>query len=184
MFRHIPNLLTGLRLLLAVVFFCMLAYYQYEGRGDPTFLWVAFIVYLVALITDFLDGFLARRRELVARYEQLLADLPLTLPSLQAEAESAWHLYVVRVQTSRITLSHRQVFEGLRAAGIGVNVHYIPVHLQPYYRDLGFAQGDFPQAEAYYAEAISLPMYPLMTDKQQNQVVEQLRRLLVDAVDH
>lgn len=131
-----------------------------------------------------LDGFLARRRELVARYEQLLADLPLTLPSLQAEAESAWHLYVVRVQTSRITLSHRQVFEGLRAAGIGVNVHYIPVHLQPYYRDLGFAQGDFPQAEAYYAEAISLPMYPLMTDEQQNQVVEQLRRLLVDAVDH
>jgi CDP-diacylglycerol--glycerol-3-phosphate 3-phosphatidyltransferase len=61
MFRHVPNLLTGLRLLLAVVFFCMLAYYQYEGRGDPTFLWVAFIVYLVALITDFLDGFLARR---------------------------------------------------------------------------------------------------------------------------
>jgi CDP-diacylglycerol--glycerol-3-phosphate 3-phosphatidyltransferase len=61
MFRHVPNLLTGLRLLLAMVFFCMLAYYQYEGRGDPSFLWIAFIVYLVALITDFLDGFLARR---------------------------------------------------------------------------------------------------------------------------
>jgi CDP-diacylglycerol--glycerol-3-phosphate 3-phosphatidyltransferase len=61
MFRHVPNLLTGLRLVLAMVFFCMLAYYQYEGRGDPSFLWIAFIVYLVALITDFLDGFLARR---------------------------------------------------------------------------------------------------------------------------
>jgi CDP-diacylglycerol--glycerol-3-phosphate 3-phosphatidyltransferase len=61
MFRHVPNLLTGLRLLLAMVFFCMLAYYQYEGRGDPSFLWIAFIIYLVALITDFLDGFLARR---------------------------------------------------------------------------------------------------------------------------
>jgi len=131
-----------------------------------------------------LDGFLTRRRELAARYQALLAHLPLTLPSLQAEAESAWHLYVVRVQTSRVTLSHRQVFEGLRAAGIGVNVHYIPVHLQPYYRDLGFALGDFPQAEAYYGEAISLPLYPLMTDEQQNQVIEQLQRLLIDAVDH
>ncbi len=131
-----------------------------------------------------LDGFLTRRRELAARYQALLAHLPLTLPSLQAEAESAWHLYVVRVQTSRVTLSHRQVFEGLRAAGIGVNVHYIPVHLQPYYRDLGFALGDFPQAEAYYGEAISLPLYPLMTDEQQKQVIEQLQRLLIDAVDH
>jgi dTDP-4-amino-4,6-dideoxygalactose transaminase len=125
-----------------------------------------------------LDGFLARRRELVARYQTLLADLPLTLPTLQAEAESAWHLYVVRVQTDVLSVSHRQVFEGLRAAGIGVNVHYIPVHLQPYYRDLGFKPGDFPEAEAYYAQAISLPLYPAMTDAQQDYVVDQLRRVL------
>ncbi|MBD8709344.1 UDP-4-amino-4,6-dideoxy-N-acetyl-beta-L-altrosamine transaminase [Pseudomonas sp. CFBP 13711] len=125
-----------------------------------------------------LDGFLARRRELVARYQTLLADLPLTLPALQAEAESAWHLYVVRVQTDMLSVSHRQVFEGLRAAGIGVNVHYIPVHLQPYYRDLGHKPGDFPEAEAYYAQAISLPLYPAMTDAQQDYVVEQLGRLL------
>lgn len=125
-----------------------------------------------------LDGFLARRRALVARYQTLLAGLPLSLPTIQAEAESAWHLYVVRLHTEALRVSHRQVFEGLRAAGIGVNVHYIPVHLQPYYRDLGFTAGDFPEAEAYYAQAISLPLYPAMTDAQQDYVVEQLRRLL------
>jgi UDP-4-amino-4,6-dideoxy-N-acetyl-beta-L-altrosamine transaminase len=124
-----------------------------------------------------LDDFIERRRELVARYNRLLAYLPLTLPSTQPEAESAWHLYVVRLQLDRINLSHRQVFEGLRAAGIGVNLHYIPVHLQPYYRDLGFAEGDFPEAERYYAEAISLPLFPLLSDEQQDYVVEQLRRL-------
>ncbi|MBK5416569.1 UDP-4-amino-4,6-dideoxy-N-acetyl-beta-L-altrosamine transaminase [Pseudomonas sp. TH31] len=124
-----------------------------------------------------LDDFIERRRELVARYDRLLAYLPLTLPSPQPEAESAWHLYVVRLQLDRINLSHRQVFEGLRAAGIGVNLHYIPVHLQPYYRDLGFAEGDFPEAERYYAEALSLPLFPLLSDEQQDFVVEQLRRL-------
>ena len=124
-----------------------------------------------------LDGFIERRRELAARYDRLLASLPLTLPSPQPEAESAWHLYVVRLQLDRIKLSHRQVFEGLRAAGVGVNLHCIPVHLQPYYRDLGFAEGDFPQAERYYAEAISLPLFPLLSDEQQDFVVEQLRRL-------
>jgi UDP-4-amino-4,6-dideoxy-N-acetyl-beta-L-altrosamine transaminase len=128
-----------------------------------------------------LDGFLTRRRQLVARYQAFLADLPLTLPTPQPEAESAWHLYVVRLQTERLQHSHRQIFEGLRAAGIGVNVHYIPVHLQPYYRDLGFAAGDFPQAEAYYAQAISLPLFPAMSDEQQDFVVDQLRRLLTDA---
>ncbi|ROM78297.1 UDP-4-amino-4,6-dideoxy-N-acetyl-beta-L-altrosamine transaminase [Pseudomonas brassicacearum] len=127
-----------------------------------------------------LDDFIARRRERVARYNHLLAALPLVLPGLQPEAESAWHLYVVRLQLDSITPGHRQVFEGLRAAGIGVNLHYIPVHLQPYYRDLGFAAGDFPQAERYYAEAISLPMFPTLSDEQQDYVVEQLRQLLED----
>ncbi|MDD1965679.1 UDP-4-amino-4,6-dideoxy-N-acetyl-beta-L-altrosamine transaminase [Pseudomonas putida] len=126
-----------------------------------------------------LDGFLARRRELAARYQQLLADLPLDLPTAQADAESAWHLYVVRLQTQRLAVSHREVFEGLRAAGVGVNVHYIPVHLQPYYRDLGFIAGDFPEAEAYYAQAISLPLFPAMTHEQQDFVIGQLKTLLV-----
>ncbi|MFJ3523457.1 UDP-4-amino-4,6-dideoxy-N-acetyl-beta-L-altrosamine transaminase [Pseudomonas sp. NPDC090203] len=126
-----------------------------------------------------LDGFLARRRELAARYQQLLADLRLDLPTAQADAESAWHLYVVRLQTQRLAVSHREVFEGLRAAGVGVNVHYIPVHLQPYYRDLGFIAGDFPEAEAYYAQAISLPLFPAMTHEQQDFVIGQLKTLLV-----
>ena len=125
-----------------------------------------------------LEGFIARRRELAARYNRLLNGLPLTLPGLQPEAESAWHLYVVRLRLDEISLDHRQVFEGLRAAGIGVNLHYIPVHLQPYYRDLGFAPGDYPQAERYYAEAISLPMFPSLSDEQQDYVAGQLQRLL------
>jgi UDP-4-amino-4,6-dideoxy-N-acetyl-beta-L-altrosamine transaminase len=125
-----------------------------------------------------LDGFIARRRALIDRYQAALAELPLTLPGLQAEAQSAWHLYVVRLQTEQIELSHREVFEALRAAGIGVNLHYIPVHLQPYYRELGFKPGDFPEAERYYAQAISLPVFPAMSDVQQDYVIEQVQRLL------
>ncbi|UZE27645.1 UDP-4-amino-4,6-dideoxy-N-acetyl-beta-L-altrosamine transaminase [Pseudomonas asplenii] len=127
---------------------------------------------------DKLDAFIARRRYLAERYQRLLWDLPVTLPGLQAGAESAWHLYVIRLQRERIGVAHREVFEALRTAGIGVNLHYIPVHLQPYYRELGFAEGDFPEAERYYAEAISLPMYPGLSDEQQDYVVAQLRRIL------
>jgi UDP-4-amino-4,6-dideoxy-N-acetyl-beta-L-altrosamine transaminase len=125
-----------------------------------------------------LDAFIARRRALADRYQRALAGLPLTLPGAQAEAGSAWHLYVVRLQTESLTLSHREVFEALRAAGIGVNLHYIPVHLQPYYRELGFKSGDFPEAERYYAQAISLPIFPAMSEAQQDYVIEQLQRLI------
>ncbi|NVZ30147.1 UDP-4-amino-4,6-dideoxy-N-acetyl-beta-L-altrosamine transaminase [Pseudomonas gingeri] len=125
-----------------------------------------------------LDSFVARRRELAARYNRLLADLPLTLPAAQAGAESAWHLYVVRLQLDRVKVTQRDVFETLRAAGIGVNLHYIPVHLQPYYREQGFKDGDFPEAERYFSEAISLPLFPLLTEEQQDYVVEQLRKLV------
>ncbi|BBP78575.1 UDP-4-amino-4,6-dideoxy-N-acetyl-beta-L-altrosamine transaminase [Pseudomonas gingeri] len=125
-----------------------------------------------------LDSFVARRRELAARYNRLLADLPLTLPAAQAGAESAWHLYVVRLQLDRVKVTQRDVFETLRPAGIGVNLHYIPVHLQPYYREQGFKDGDFPEAERYFSEAISLPLFPLLTEEQQDYVVEQLRKLV------
>lgn len=127
---------------------------------------------------DKLDGFIARRRYLAERYQRLLKGLPITLPGIQAGAESAWHLYVVRLRLDQIGMGHREVFEALREAGIGVNLHYIPVHLQPYYRELGFAAGDFPEAERYYAEAISLPMYPGLSDEQQDHVVDQLRWIL------
>lgn len=129
-----------------------------------------------------LDGFLKRRRALVARYQRLLADLPLQLPVAQAQAESAWHLYVVRLHPG-LEACHRWIFEALREAGIGVNLHYIPIHLQPYYRELGFAEGDFPEAERYYRQAITLPLYPDLSDRQQDQVADILRRVLASAAE-
>lgn len=121
-----------------------------------------------------LDAFVARRRELAARYDRLLADLPVVRPWQSPDGESAWHLYVVRLRDH----ARARVFERLRAAGIGVNVHYIPVHLQPYYRDLGFAPGDFPEAEAYYTQVLSLPLYAGLTDAEQDEVVAALGRSL------
>jgi dTDP-4-amino-4,6-dideoxygalactose transaminase len=84
---------------------------------------------------------------------------------------SAWHLYIIRLDRRRVHRSHREIFDALRSDGIGVNLHYIPVYRQPYYRKLGFGQGYCPNAEAYYAEAISLPMYPALTDEEQREVV-------------
>jgi UDP-4-amino-4,6-dideoxy-N-acetyl-beta-L-altrosamine transaminase len=120
-----------------------------------------------------LDTFLSRRRALARRYEHLLSHLPLGLP--MSSSESAWHLYVVRLSLQHIPRSRRSVFEQLRSANIGVNVHYIPVHLQPYYRRLGFGPGDFPRAEQYYREAISLPMFANLGDEAQDRVVSELR---------
>ena len=100
------------------------------------------------------------------------------LPRSDGLDDSAWHLYVVRLKLDAMQATHRQVFERLRQAGIGVNLHYIPVHLQPYYRRLGFAPGQFPEAEQYYREAISLPMYAGLTDEAQSIVADELRRVL------
>lgn len=122
------------------------------------------------------EAFVARRRQLAERYAGLLADLPLRLPP--PSAESAWHLYVVQLEQPA---RRRAVFDALRAAGIGVNVHYIPVHLQPWYRRRGFRAGDFPRAEAYYAAALTLPLYAGMSDAQQDRVALTLRTLLMAA---
>lgn len=120
---------------------------------------------------DRLDAYVARRHAIAARYDALLADLSVTTPVRHPDGYSGMHLYVIRVPQTRANWSRREVFDRLRAAGIGVNVHYIPVHTQPYYRAMGFLAGDYPEAERYYAEAISLPMFPTMTDAQQEQVV-------------
>ncbi|HZN27628.1 MAG TPA: UDP-4-amino-4,6-dideoxy-N-acetyl-beta-L-altrosamine transaminase [Burkholderiales bacterium] len=125
-----------------------------------------------------LEAYVARRNEIASRYDADLRALPVQLPSVQQGNRSAFHLYVIRLQRSRIKHTHRQVFEALRAKGIGVNLHYTPVHLQPYYRELGFGPGQFPEAESYADEAISLPMYPTLTDEQQQRVVEALRSVL------
>lgn len=122
-----------------------------------------------------LSAYIAARRRLADRYDALLADLPLTTPWRDPAATSAWHLYVVRLNDAS---RRRAVFEHLRAAGIGVNVHYIPVHLQPDYRRLGFGPGDFPVAEDYYSRAITLPLYPGLSDAEQDRVVSVLREAL------
>lgn len=123
-----------------------------------------------------LQSFLARRRQLAAQYDDLLAGLPLTRPAQHPDTNSSWHLYVVRVPAER----HTAVFEALRAAGLGVNLHYIPVHIQPYYQAMGFAAGQFPHAESYYAEAISIPLYPGLSDSDQKRVVQELTNALAD----
>lgn len=125
-----------------------------------------------------LDAFVARRRDLARRYDELLRDLPLTTPWQHPDTANAWHLYVIRLRLDRLKQTRRQVVEELRAAGIGVQIHYIPVHTQPYYRRLGFKDGDFPEAEKYYAETISLPMFAGLTDEDQDRVVEALKAVL------
>ncbi|MFB2704978.1 UDP-4-amino-4,6-dideoxy-N-acetyl-beta-L-altrosamine transaminase [Marinobacter shengliensis] len=128
-----------------------------------------------------LDAFVARRHELAERYNHLLADLPVLLPWQHPDSYSGLHLYVVRLQLDRISRTHREVFESLRDQGIGVNLHYIPVHTQPYYEAMGFEPESFPQSMAYYREAISLPMFQGLTDDQQDEVVAALRKALVGA---
>jgi dTDP-4-amino-4,6-dideoxygalactose transaminase len=125
-------------------------------------------------VTDFVE----RRRALAKRYHQLLADLPLTLPWEVPDVQSSFHLFVVRMDLSRPGLSRRRLVEAMRTEGVFAHVHYIPVHLQPYYRRMGFAPGDFPQAEAYYREALTLPLYPGLGEVAQEQVVAQLRKHL------
>jgi UDP-4-amino-4,6-dideoxy-N-acetyl-beta-L-altrosamine transaminase len=125
-----------------------------------------------------LERSVARRHEIARRYDAELAGLPLTTPWQSPDAHSALHLYPIQVDAARSPLTRRQLFDGLRAAGIGVNVHYIPVHTQPHYRRLGFAPGQFPAAEAYYAQAVSLPMFPTLTEAQQGEVIAALHRLL------
>lgn len=121
---------------------------------------------------DRLEEFIDRRRVIAQRYDAAFADLPVTTPWQLAEANSAWHLYVIRVDPAH----HRAIFDELRAGGILVNLHYMPVYLQPYYRKLGFEPGLCPNAESYYAEAISLPMFPTLSEEQQDQVIAAVRK--------
>lgn len=125
-----------------------------------------------------LEEMVARRHDLARRYDELLAELPLQLPWNHPDSYSGLHLYPVRLRLDEIQRSHREVFEELRARGVGVNLHYIPVHTQPYYRALGFEPGMFPEAERYHETAISLPMFPTLTEEQQDEVVRTLGAVL------
>ena len=122
-----------------------------------------------------LDAYVEKRHLLVKRYDEQLSEMYLSTPWQHPDGYSSFHLYVVRL--AEVSL-RRQVFEALRARGVGVNVHYIPVHTQPYYQAMGFAEGDFPQAERFYAEAISLPLYPGLSKSDQDYVIKSLREAL------
>jgi UDP-4-amino-4,6-dideoxy-N-acetyl-beta-L-altrosamine transaminase len=125
-----------------------------------------------------LEVYIERRRELARRYDQLLRELPLILPQQDPRGQSAWHLYVVQLAATQTMGARRVFFDAMRQAGIGVNVHYIPVHLQPHYRSKGFAPGDFPEAERYYERAVSLPLFYSLSEAEQLQVVAAVRESL------
>lgn len=125
-----------------------------------------------------LDDFVSARHKLATRYNQLLEGLPITLPYQLEGTYSGLHLYVIRLQLDNISKTHKEVFDALREQGIGVNLHYIPVHTQPYYQNMGFKFGDFPESERYYQEAISLPMFHVMTEEQQDTVIRVLSSVL------
>ena len=128
---------------------------------------------------DRLDEFVSRRRYLAARYDELLKDLPLKTPHQSEDTNSSWHIYVVRLDRSAVKKSKVQIFDEMRARGVTLNLHYIPVHTQPYYERLGHRPGECPAAMEYYAEAFTLPLYYRLTDEQQDYVVESLRAVLL-----
>lgn len=125
-----------------------------------------------------LDDYVARRHALAERYNSLLKDLPVTVPWQHPNSYSGFHLYVIRLKLNKIASTRREVFEKLRSLGIGVNVHYIPVHTQPYYQAMGFRNDSFPESLSYYDEAISLPLYPTLDGIQQDQVANALAQVL------
>lgn len=129
---------------------------------------------------DSLDKFVARRRYLVKRYNEKLKDLPLRTPYQDEDTNPSWHIYIIRVDFTKVKLSKKEIFARMKDRGIVLNLHYIPVHTQPYYQKLGFQKGDFPVSEKYYEEAITLPLYYDLTDEQQDEVIEALKEVLAE----
>lgn len=128
---------------------------------------------------DRLEEFVSKRHEVVSFYNEALKDLPLTLPYQNPETYSSFHLYIIRLNLDKINKTHEEVFNELREKGIGVNLHYIPIYKQPYYQNLGFSYEYCPNAEEYYKEAISIPMYSSLSRDQMNKVVSVLKEVLV-----
>jgi UDP-4-amino-4,6-dideoxy-N-acetyl-beta-L-altrosamine transaminase len=125
-----------------------------------------------------LDEFVAKRHTLQKRYDSLLNGLPIIKPHQDKDSYSALHLYPIQIDLNSVGKSRQQIFDELREDSIGVNVHYIPIHTQPYYQQLGFVKGDFPNSEAYYDRTISIPLFHTMTLEQQDEVCDALMRVL------
>ena len=125
-----------------------------------------------------LDKFVSKREEIARYYDKNLKDLPLKTPKQIPNCISSRHLYIIRIDNKLSKLNHKDIFSRLRDSHIGVNLHYIPIHLQPYYQNLGFFRGQFPEAEKYYEEAISLPIFTRLTKSEQNYVIDKLKKLM------
>jgi len=127
-----------------------------------------------------LEANVARRRAIAVRYGKVLAEIPaIEMPHVRPEVEPAWHLYCIRLRLEKLTADRAQIFRALRAENIGVNVHYIPVHLHPYYRDrFGCRAGEFPVAEAAYQRLLTLPMFPAMSDGDVDDVILAVRKVI------
>ena len=128
--------------------------------------------------TQRLNEFVARRHVLQKRYDSLLSDLPIIRPYQDKHSFSALHLYPIQIDLNKVSKNREQIFDELRETGVGVNVHYIPIHTQPYYRQLGFKDGEFPNSESYYKAALSLPLYSGMSFQEQDKVVEFVTKVL------
>lgn len=122
-----------------------------------------------------LDKFIKRRHEIAAKYDEAFVDLDLQTPFQHPDSYSAYHLYPIVLDEPK---RRKEVFEKLRASGIGTQVHYIPIHTQPYYKELGFKNGDFPEAEEYYKATLSLPMFYKLTNSEQDVVISKLKEIL------
>jgi UDP-4-amino-4,6-dideoxy-N-acetyl-beta-L-altrosamine transaminase len=125
-----------------------------------------------------LDEFVTKRREIAAKYDQELKDLPLTLPYQDPNCDSSFHLYVVKIHVDKLTVELPEIYETLREEGVGVSKHYIPMFKHPYYQEMGFDPADFPETMNYYRESLSLPIFPLFTDEEHNFVIEKIKLVL------
>ena len=126
---------------------------------------------------DRLDEFIEKRRAIARRYDELLVNSIVEIPQQHPDTNSSWHLYIIRLKKNT-KISHKQLFEKIRAAGILVNIHYIPIYRQPYYKELGFSNAGFEEAEKYYEEAISIPIFPSLSHEEQRKVVSLIEQQL------
>ena len=125
-----------------------------------------------------LDEFVAKRHIIQERYDSILSDLPIIKPYQDKDSYSALHLYPIQIDLNKVSKNRKQIFNMLREHGVGVNVHYIPIHTQPYYQQFGFQEGDFPNSESYYNRAISIPLFHTITVEQQDKVANVLQKVL------